>query len=167
MVRRVYGGGDMRRFVLCLLLGIALPACGNQGEACAAPTAEAIDPSSSQHILPGAPAPKYSTNPPTSGAHRPGPLPGEVLTSPLDKPAQVAALEGGQVLIQYGKITPEDRRKLATFAHRHDHVTVAPGRDLPAKVVATAWLFMQQCKRVDVGTLQEFVTAHAGAREAD
>src|SRR3954471_11287767 len=109
----------MRRILLCLLVAVALPACGHHGSACEPATAEAIDPLSSQHLLPGAPEPAYNTNPPTSGAHRPGPLPGEVLTSPLEKPAQVAALEGGQVLIQYGKITPEDRRKLTTIAHRY------------------------------------------------
>lgn len=157
----------MRRLLLCLFVAVALPACGPHGKACDAATAEPIDPLSSQHLLPGAPEPAYSTNPPTSGAHRPAPLPGEVLTSPLDKPAQVSALEGGQILIQYGKITPEDRRKLTTIAHRYEHVTVAPGRELPSKVVATAWLFMQQCHRVDRGTLQDFITAHGGDHKAD
>jgi hypothetical protein len=156
----------MRRFLLCALAAMALPACGGGGRGCDAPAAQAIDPSSSQHLLPGAPEPEYSTNPPTSGAHRPAPLPGEVLAAPLDKPAQVAALEGGQVLIQYGKITPEDRRKLTTLAHRYDHVTVAPGRDLPSKVVATAWLFMQTCSRVDRGALQDFITMHGGEHAA-
>src|SRR5690242_8829353 len=70
------------------------------GTACGAPIAEPIDPLSSQHLLPGAPEPHYTTDPPTSGAHRPGPLPPPVLNSPLDRPAQVAALEGGTVLIQ-------------------------------------------------------------------
>jgi hypothetical protein len=157
----------VRRIFLCLLCAVVLPACGPHGKACDAATAEAIDPLSSQHLLPGAPEPAYSTNPPTSGAHRPGPLPGSVVTSPLEKPAQVAALEGGQILIQYGKITPEDRRKLTTIAHRYDHVTVAPGRALPSKVVATAWLYMQQCKRVDRGTLQDFITMHGGEHKAD
>ena len=157
----------MRRFLVCLLALAALPACGPHGKACDAATAEPIDPLSSQHLLPGAPEPAYSTNPPTSGAHRPGPLPGEVLTSPLDRPAQVAALEGGQILIQYGKVTPEDRRKLSTIAHHYDHVTVAPGRELPSKVVATAWLFMQRCSRVDRGALQEFITMHGGDHKAD
>jgi hypothetical protein len=157
----------VRRILFCVLVAVALPACGPHGKACGPVTAEPIDPLSSQHLLPGAPIPAYRTNPPTSGAHRPGPLPGEVVTSPLDKPAQVAALEGGQILIQYRKITPEDRRKLTTLAHRYDHVTVAPGRDLPAKVVATAWLFMQQCSRVDRGALQNFITAHGGNHRAD
>jgi hypothetical protein len=157
----------VRRLLLCVLVVVALPACNGHGSACDAPVAETIDPLSSQHVLPGAPEPRYSTNPPTSGAHRPGPLPGQVLTEPLDRPAQVSALEGGQVLIQYRRITPEDRRKLTTLAHRYDHVTVAPGRDLPAKVVATAWLYMQQCKRVDRGALQDFITTHAGSHEAD
>jgi hypothetical protein len=157
----------MRRFLLCVLAVVVLPACGPHGKACDAPIAETIDPLSSQHILPGAPEPAYSTNPPTSGAHRPGPLPGEVLTSPLDRPSQVAALEGGQVLIQYGKVTPEDRRKLVSLAHHYDHVTVAPGRELPSKIVATAWLFMQRCNRADTSTLRQFIDMHGGEHKAD
>ena len=157
----------MRRILICLLVAVVLPACGSHGKACDAATAETLDPLSAQHLLPGAPEPHYSTNPPTSGAHRPGPLPAEVLTSPLAKPDQVAALEGGQILIQYRKITPEDRRKLTTIAHRFNHVTVAPGRDLPAKVVATAWLTMQQCSRVDRSALQDFITTHGGKHKAD
>lgn len=157
----------MRRILFCFLVAVALPACGPHGKACDAPTPEAIDPLSSQHLLPGAPEPAYSTNPPTSGAHRPGPLPGNVLTSPLDKPAQVSALEGGQILIQYGKVTPETRRILVSLAHHYDHVTVAPGRQLPSKIVATAWLFMQQCRRVDRGALQDFILTHGGKHNAD
>jgi hypothetical protein len=157
----------VRRILFCVLIAVALPACGPHGTACDDAAAQPIDPLSSQHLLPGAPEPAYRTNPPTSGAHRPGPLPGEVLTSPLAKPDQVAALEGGQILIQYRKITGEDRRKLTTIAHRYDHVTVAPGRELPAKVVATAWLYMQQCSRVDVSTLQDFIRAHGGNHKAD
>lgn len=157
----------VRRILFCLLVAAALPACGSRGKACDPAAAQPIDPLSSQHLLPGAPEPAYRTNPPTSGAHRPGPLPGEVVTSPLAKPDQVAALENGQILIQYRKITPEDRRKLTTIAHNYDHVTVAPGRDLPAKVVVTAWLYMQRCARVDRGALQEFITTHGGKHKAD
>jgi hypothetical protein len=135
------------------------------GPACSPPIAEPIDPLSSQHLLPGTPEPAYLTNPPTSGAHRPGPLPARVRTSPLERPSQVAALEGGQVLVQYGHITPDARRRLVALAHQKDHVTVAPGRDLPSPVVATAWLFMQRCNRVDVHALRDFIAMHTGQHQ--
>jgi hypothetical protein len=157
----------VRRLLVCLLFALALPACNHHGASCDAATAEPIDPLSSQHILPGAPEPAYSTNPPTSGAHRPGPLPGAVLTSPLDRPSQVAALEGGQVLIQYGKVTPEVRRQLVSLAHQYDHVTVGPGEKLPSRIVATAWLFMQRCDGLDTNALKDFVVMHGAQHKND
>lgn len=157
----------MRRFLLCFLVAAALPACGGHAKTCDPPIAERIDPLSSQHLLPGAPEPSYLTNPPTSGAHRPGPLPAAVLASPLDRPAQVAALEGGQILVQYGKVTPDQRRILVSLANQYDHVTVAPGRELPAKIVATAWLFMQPCNRADTKALRNFIVMHGGEHKAD
>ncbi|HVV36909.1 MAG TPA: DUF3105 domain-containing protein [Acidimicrobiales bacterium] len=160
----------MRWFLLVTVaaLGVlALPACHRGASTCDTAVAEPIDPLSSQHLLPGAPEPVYNTNPPTSGAHRPSPLPDAVLTTPLDKPVQVAALEGGQVLIQYGAISSSQRASLRSLARQYDHVTVAPGRDLPSKVVATAWLYMQRCDGVDTHALQDFVILHGAKHKND
>ena len=55
--------------------------------------AERIDPSSSQHLLPGAPDPVYPSNPPTSGAHRPGAHPTGALAEPIEPAVQVTMLE--------------------------------------------------------------------------
>lgn len=157
----------VRRFLVCLLAAIALPACGHHSAACQAAAGEPIDPLSSQHLLPGVPAPHYLTDPPTSGAHRPGPLPPDILTTPLDRPAQVAALEGGQVLLQYRDLTAKDRRALESIARNYEHVTVLPNHELPTKVVATAWLFMQRCDGVNSRALQDFVVLHGAKHKAD
>ena len=142
-----------------------LSGCGGDGadSACAPAVRERLDPNSIQHLLPGASIPPYETHPPTSGAHQVGAWPTGVLTDPIRDPVQVAMLEGGEVLVQYGPaVAAADRRDLEAFARRNAHVTVAPNADLPAPIVATAWTYKQTCTGVDTGALGRFVRAHAG-----
>ena len=154
------------RIVLCLALAVGmLGACNGGGgaSACGDPEPQRIDPRSSQHLLPGAPEPRYNTNPPTSGAHRPGPIPDNVLTSPMPKPEQVALLEAGHVLVQYRSAA--DGRALRSVARAETHI--APGSGLPAPVVATAWLWMMRCDSVDKSAIEKFVDAHAQQHASD
>jgi hypothetical protein len=142
-----------------------LSGCGGDGadSACAPAVRERLDPNSIQHLLPGASIPPYETHPPTSGAHQVGAWPTGVLTDPIRDPVQVAMLEGGEVLVQYGPaVAAADRRDLEAFARGNAHVTVAPNADLPAPIVATAWTYKQTCTGVDTGALGRFVRAHAG-----
>ena len=156
-----------RPLVLVVALAVGVTsACGGGGgdSACADEVRERLDPTSAQHLLPGAERPTYATNPPTSGAHQLGDWPTGVLDEPIDEPVQVALLEGGEVLLQY---RPRDlaaaaRDDLERLANRLPNVTVAPNGDLPAAVVATAWTFKQTCRGVDVDVLRGFVRAHAG-----
>lgn len=168
MVGRVYGDAVISRFLLCVAAAASLlAACGGDGDvaaACDAPRAQTVDPRSSQHILPGAPEPPYSTNPPTSGAHAPGVHPTGVVASEIPKPVQVALLEEGQVLLQYGSINGQQRRSLERLADE-GNVTVAPNDSLRSPIVATAWLHMMRCVRADQTALQEFIDAHAGKTE--
>jgi hypothetical protein len=83
-----------------------------------------------------------------------------VLSAPLSRPEQVGALEGGVVLIQHGDISAGEAAQLASLAG--DKVVVAPNSALPARVVATAWLFMQTCSSVDLAELRGFVRTHSG-----
>lgn len=147
------------------MLVATLTACsgGGSDSACAPEVRERLDPNSIQHLLPGAPIPTYQTHPPTSGAHQVGAWPTGVLTDPIRAPVQVAMLEGGEVLVQYGPdVDAADRKELAAFAERNAHVTVAPNDDLPTAIVATAWTYKQTCTGVDTGALGRFVRAHAG-----
>jgi hypothetical protein len=41
-------------------------------------------------------------------------------------------------------------------------VYVAPNPDLPALVVATAWVHTLRCSEVDAGALEDFVSQFAG-----
>ncbi|HEV7887158.1 MAG TPA: EamA family transporter [Acidimicrobiales bacterium] len=130
---------------------------------CGAPLTEALDPGSLQHVLPGGPEPSYTTDPPTSGPHRPvGNTIVGVQTTPLDKPTQVGVLEGGGVLLQYHGLSAEEQRRLERQAG--GDVRVAPNPALSAPVVATAWRHKVVCQGLDVEALKAFVRAYAGGR---
>lgn len=166
MVGEVYGGAVIRRSLLCTCACLVLlAACGDEDKgasSCDPRRAHPIDPASSQHILPGAPEPTFTTNPPTSGAHAPGAHPTGVLTSEIAKPVQVAMLESGQVLLQYGSISAAQRQILERFASSNELVTVAPNESLSSPIVATAWLHSMDCERADQTAIEKFIDDHAG-----
>jgi len=126
---------------------------------CSQPVQDPLDARSLQHALPGAPPPTYETEPPTSGPHQSGRLPGGVLAGPLAGAVQVGALEAGQVLLQHRDLAPADRAELEALGG--PLVVVAPNPALPAPVVASAWRTRQLCRSVDIGALGRFVADHA------
>jgi drug/metabolite transporter (DMT)-like permease len=146
--------------VAALCLAVLLPACTSSSRTCDNAVRERLDSRSDQHLLGGAPDPTYRTNPPTSGPHRVGAWPTGALHEPIQLSKQVAMLEGGAVLLQYRGLRTDEQRRLEALAS--DTVTVAPGRDLPARIVATAWTWKQTCRAVDVTRLRGFVRAHGG-----
>ena len=147
-----------------LVGAIVLGACGGgSGEerACGPTTRESLDPAYLVHVLGDAGNLEYTSDPPTSGPHQPGPLVSGVVAEPLTRPVQVGILERGDVLIQHlPDLDGEARAGLEALAG--DRVVVAPNPDLPAPVVATAWLFKRTCQTTDTVTLQEFVDARVG-----
>lgn len=145
--------------VVVAAAGLAL-AWRRQGGACDEPRRDPLDARSLQHSLPGSPPPTYATEPPTSGPHQPGRLPGGVVAEPLAGPVQVGALEAGQVLLQHRDLGPADRLALEALAG--PLVVVAPNPALPVPVVASAWRTRQLCRTVDVDALTRFVADHAG-----
>lgn len=97
-------------------------------------------------MLPGAPEPPYSTNPPTSGAHRVGYYPRGVVASPIARPTQVALLEKGFVVVQYqSSLGAAAGTALAPLTSASPYVAVAPNPTLPSPVVATSWLYDMRC----------------------
>lgn len=129
-------------------------------EGCGTVVEERLDPESGRHLLPGASAPRYMSDPPTSGAHTSGGAPPSgVMDEPIDPPSQVQVLESGRVLVQFasGEVTPEELEQLTTLAEANDRVVVAPHDSLPSPAVATAWVHKMLCEDVDTDALAEFV----------
>lgn len=162
----------MATATVAVLLLVLLAACGGDGGSgpragpeatgavCDAPAAEPLDPGSARHVLPGAPEPTYLTDPPTSGAHVSGHTPSGAVDEPVSRPAQVAVLEAGGVVVQYRDPALAD--ELAVLAGAQ--VVVAPNPDLPAPVVATRWRHKLVCQGTDLDALRSFVADAARAR---
>lgn len=156
--------------MLCALaLAAALGAgCGDDDGAadelppsgCGEDDRERVDPGSAIHVLAGGVEPDYATDPPTSGPHVPGPARAGVLDEPLSRPEQVGHLEAGGILLQHGDLPADQVDELAGLAG--ESVVVAPNPDLPAPIVATAWLRTMACSTPDLAALEEFVDAHRG-----
>lgn len=149
-----------------MLVAVLLAACAGGGsgdrasdEACTE-VREPLDPASAQHLLPGAPEPHYLTDPPTSGPHAVAVLPSGALPAPVPKPVQVAILEAGGVMVQYGGLSAAAVARLRALAG--GAVRVAPAKQLPAPVVATAWTRKLTCRRLDLAALRRFIAAYAG-----
>ncbi len=130
-------------------------------DGCRPEVREAIDPGTSQHVLgDDDTGVEYLSDPPTSGPHLVGPLLSGVLEEPLSRPRQVGQLEGGGILVQHRDLDAAALAELESVAG--PDVAVAPNPDLPASIVATAWLTKQTCDTVDVTALRAFVAAHLG-----
>jgi drug/metabolite transporter (DMT)-like permease len=148
--------------LVMLLLVLPLAACGGGDGAtasCQPAHSEPLNPALN-HVLGTGPEPAYTTDPPTSGPHTPGALPKGALTQPLSRPAQVGALEGGEVLLQYRDLSTSELDALTKLIT--DNVVVAPNPSLPDQVVATAWLYKQTCAGVDTTVLRGFIRTRVG-----
>ncbi len=105
--------------VAAFLAATSLAGCGSSGSSTCGPvTRDALDPGSLTHVLPGAPAPSYLTDPPTSGAHQPTPSVSGVQSKPIDPQIQVGILEEGHVLIQYHGLDPAEVAALRAWRRR-------------------------------------------------
>lgn len=143
--------------------GKGTPAGVGDDRQCGPDTEEPLDPGSVTHLLPGAPEPTYSSDPPTSGPHLAGGAPSGARNEPVARPAQVALLEAGGVMLQYKNVSAADLRRLRTLSGRQ--VVVAPNPGLRAPVIATAWRHSMRCGSASGGSLDavaRFVEAHRG-----
>lgn len=151
----------MLRLLVVLVLTAGFTACGGAEEtACAPVTREALDPNSGLHVLPAQSVPEFTTDPPTSGAHYSLPPPSGAVADPIDRPMQVTALEGGQVLVQHRDLSDGDVAVLEDLGS--EVVVVAPNPDLPDPVVLTAWITKQTCSGVDLDTVETFIQDQQG-----
>ena len=133
---------------------------------CVGPHTDLLDIRSVLHLLPGAPEPPYSTDPPTSGAHRVGFYPRGVVDSPIGRPIQVALLEKGFIVVQYrSDLGPAAQAALAPLTALTPYLAVAPDPTLPDAVVATSWLHDLRCGGTGpaaLAAIRRFVTGRVG-----
>lgn len=150
---------------VAVAVAVGVAACGREGEkarsTCGPAVEEPLDPASTRHLLPGAPEPRYSSDPPTSGPHAGGPPPTGVQDQPLSRPVQVGVLETGAVLVQHRGVPGSELRQLESLAG--EKVVVALNPSLPAPVVATAWRHRMECRGVDLDALNAFIGEHRGS----
>ena len=162
----------MRRFLVGLL-GCAVvltvgAGCGgssaHSSAVCQPAFQEKLDSRSTEHLFPGAPEPKYLTEPPTSGPHQLGPPFTGAVTTPIPLPKQVAMLESGYVLVQYQGLAAARVSQLVPLAG--NLVTVAPAAaTMPDRVVATSWTWKLVCPATtpaDLQSIQTFIATHKG-----
>jgi hypothetical protein len=144
---------------------LAVAACGSSGDdadvACGPIAREALDPAYLVHVVDDDGDLAYTSDPPTSGPHQPSPQIADVVAEPISKPVQVGILERGDVLLQHDpELAATDLALLESLAG--DGVIVAPNPDLPAPIVATAWVHKQTCDEVDAEALQEMIDERRG-----
>ena len=105
------------------------------------------------HLEPGAKAPKYGTNPPTSGNHVTSPFQqadGAYVETP-ELIQFVHSLEHGRIEIQYAPDLPEEDQLAlkGVFDESPSGVLMFPNPDMPYEVAATAWTQLMGCKRYE------------------
>lgn len=166
--RRPDRGFDLRRWLLWV--GVAIVVLGGavalaidltRPEPPPPPELEAVETFPDmgvQHLASGSPAPKYNSDPPTSGPHDPSPAPCGIYRRPVPDTGQLHSMEHGAVVIQYHPDLPSDQvAELEGIDWSPvDEVIVAPRPDNPAPVALTAWTKRLLLDQVDVEVLTAF-----------
>lgn len=99
------------------------------------------------HLPAGDKLPEYETTPPTSGDHYDPPQADGAYAEPLDPGRYIHSMEHGRIVIHYSPKLPEaDQLELkGLFDEAPDGMLLAPNRDMPHEVAATAWLNLLGC----------------------
>ncbi|NOX32095.1 MAG: DUF3105 domain-containing protein [Actinobacteria bacterium] len=155
-----------RSLALLTTLSIFASACSTDSSSgdCARVERESLAEDSAVHVIASASV-RYSSLPPTSGAHSPGPELG-VYERTLSFPEQVGVLERGDVVIQFdpGALEPHDLDFLrSTYA---TDAVIFPATDLTDALVMTAWRTRQRCRSFDSDAVASFISENREANIA-
>ena len=103
------------------------------------------------HLQPGAPAPHYGTNPPTSGDHSPTPQADGAYGEMPPLVNALHSLEHGRVEIQYAPSLPSsDQLALKGVVDESPGgVLLFPNAKMPYEVAETAWTNLLGCKHYE------------------
>jgi hypothetical protein len=105
----------------------------------------------STHLEPGSPAPKYRTNPPTSGNHDPEPQADGAYAEMPELTGVLHSLEHSRIEIQYAPDLPETAQLAlkGVFDESPSGMLLFPNPRMPYEVAATAWRQLMGCKRYE------------------
>lgn len=110
------------------------------------------------HLNPGDPTPIYQTNPPTSGAHDPNPMPPGIFDSSIPAAREVQSLEHGYVVIHYNGLSSSEIHQIAGIANQDSRkIIVSPFPNLPYRVSLDAWDHLQTCDGVNESAIHSFI----------
>ena len=100
-------------------------------------------------------APKYDTNPPTSGNHGEETAADGAFAGPVDPLNYLHSMEHGRVIIQYDPDLPEDQQLLlkGVFDESPNGMLIFPNPDMPYDVAVTAWTQLAGCKTFSDGVV--------------
>lgn len=113
-------------------------------------------------------APRYGTEPPTSGPHYASTADAKFHESSVDPGYLVHNLEHGHVVIYYDRtrLSAEDEQWLRGLSSRHggawDAVLAVPRPDPQYPLILTAWRHRFRLPRVDRAAAEQFVDAYRG-----
>lgn len=102
------------------------------------------------HLAPGEKAPKYNTNPATSGNHDVQPTGDGAFDQPPPQRNLLHTLEHGRVEIHYDPSVAKRRIDQLGGLFNEDpyHMVITPARNMPYSLAATAWGHLMGCERV-------------------
>jgi hypothetical protein len=105
----------------------------------------------STHLEPDSPAPKYRTNPPTSGDHSPFQQADGAYAETPEPIEFVHSLEHGRIEIQYAPDLPQTAQLAlkGVFDESPSGMLLFPNPRMPYEVAATAWRQLMACKRYE------------------
>lgn len=118
--------------------------------------------------VPAGLAPRYGTDPPTSGPHYGSPADPRFYESAVDPGYLVHNLEHGHIVIYYDrtKLSVEDEQWLRGLTTRYngawDAVVAVPRPDPQSVLILTAWRHRLRLPRVDRAATEQFVDAYRG-----
>jgi hypothetical protein len=111
-----------------------------------------------EHLAPGAPAPEYNSDPPTSGPHSATPAPCGIYRQPVPDPAYLHSMEHGAIVVQYDPDLSQDQITELEGIGREvgGEIIVAPRPGNPAPVSVVAWTQLLLLDQVDGDVIAAF-----------
>jgi hypothetical protein len=111
-----------------------------------------------EHLAPGAAAPDYSSDPPTSGPHSGTPAACGIYRQPVPEVAYLHSMEHGAIVVQYDPdLTQEQVDELEEIGRdAGGEIIVAPRPGNPAPVAITAWTKLLLLDEVDGEVIAAF-----------